>query len=315
MVGLIVRRLLIMIPLLLIVSFIVFSLVVLIPGDAAVTLAGGIDATPEGIEEVRQELNLDDPFLQRYFDWLGGVLQGDFGESLDTKQPISDEIQKRLPVTMSIVGLALALAIPFAVIIGVIGGLRPGSLVDRILMVLTSIGLSLPTFWVGLILVTLLAVQLGWLPPFGYTKFKEDPGEWFKHAIMPAIAIALPAAMSLSRQVRAGLADTMLTQFIRTAWAKGGNTKQVVVGHALKNSAIPAVTVLGLQIGALLGGSVIIEQIFSIPGMGTYLLNAVNTQDFPVIQAVDLLFVVIHVFDSLAVDITYGYLNPKVRTE
>jgi peptide/nickel transport system permease protein len=207
----------------------------------------------------------------------------------------------------------LSFAVPLALLSGTAGGLRPGSLFDRILLLMSSVALSLPTFWVGLIFVTIFAVQLGWLPPFGFTHFSDNPGDWLKHMIMPAIAVGLPGSCSLARQMRAGLADTMQAPFIRTAWAKGGGTRQVVVGHALKNSAMPAVTVLGLQVGALLGGTVIIEQIFSLPGIGTYMLNAVNSQDFPVIQAVALLFVVINVFASLAVDVTYGFLNPKVR--
>jgi peptide/nickel transport system permease protein len=168
---------------------------------------------------------------------------------------------------------------------------------------------------VALLLVTLFAVQLRWLPPFGYTPFGEDPWQWFRHLILPGIALALTTAAVLSRQIRAGLADTMSSAFVRTAWAKGGNTRQVVVGHALKTSAIPAVTVLGLQIGGILAGAVIIEQIFSLPGLGTYLLGAVGNKDVPVILAAALLLVVVNMLASLSVDIAYGFLNPKVRTE
>jgi peptide/nickel transport system permease protein len=313
MLGLIVRRLLLMIPLLLIVSFIVFGLVVLIPGDAAVTIAGGPDARPEAIAEVRHELRLDEPFLQRYVDWLNDILHGDFGNSLYTHEPITEELADRLPVTLGLAFAVMCLAIPAAMLVGVAGGLRPGSFFDRILLFLSSIAIAMPGFFVALLLVTIFAVELRWLPPFGFVKFTDNPLEWAKHMIMPATALALSAAAVLSRQVRGGLSDTMQAAFIRTGWAKGGSTRQVVVGHAFKNSAIPAVTVLGLQIGAILGGSVLIEQIFTIPGIGTYLLGAVNTQDVPVIQAAALLFVVIHVVANLGVDITYGYLNPKVR--
>jgi peptide/nickel transport system permease protein len=309
------RRLLMILPVLLIVSFLTYSLTALIPGDAAQTLAGGPDASPEAIEEVRAELHLDEPFFAQYGDWLGGVVQGDLGTSLYSGQSISDEIAERLPVTFSLALLALALALPFALLIGIRGGLHPGGIFDRSSLVGTSIAIAMPSFWVGLLLVSLFAVTLKWLPPFGYVPFTENPWEWFRHLLLPAVALGLVVSAVLSRQVRAGLSDTMDSAFVRTGWAKGGNTRQVVTGHALKTSAIPAVTVLGLQIGALLGGAVIIEQIFSLPGLGKYLLGAVQQQDIPVVLASALLLVVINMLASLAVDVTYGYLNPKVRTQ
>jgi peptide/nickel transport system permease protein len=307
------RRLLAIVPMLLIVSFVIFGLVTLIPGDAAVTLAGGIDAQPESVEQIRQELKLDEPFLVQYVDWLGGVVRLDFGDSLYSDEPIVDEVAERLPVTLGLAGLVFVLALAAALLFGITGGLRPGSLVDRVLLLLSSASISMPGFWVALLLVVIFAVELQWLPPFGYTEFAESPVEWFRRMILPASALALSTAAVVARQLRGGLADTMQSAFIRTAWAKGGSTRQVVVGHALKNSAIPAVTVLGLQVGVVLGGSVLIEQIFTIPGLGTYLLDAVNTQDLPAVQAVAVLFVIIQVGVSLVVDITYGFLNPKVR--
>lgn len=313
MLSLISRRLLALIPMLLIVTFIIFGLVTLIPGDAAVTLAGGVDAQPADIERVREGLDLDEPFLARYADWVGGVVRLDFGESLYSKAPISEELADRLPVTLGLAGLVLVFALAAALVVGIVGGLRPGSLLDRALLLLSSASISMPSFWVALLLVVFFAVQLQWLPPFGYTDFTDSPIEWLRGMILPASALALSTAAVLARQLRGGLADTMQSAFIRTAWAKGGTTRQVAVGHALKNSAIPAVTVLGLQATVILGGAVIIEQIFSIPGMGTYLLNAVNTQDLPAVQATAVLFVIIQVLISLAVDITYGYLNPKMR--
>ncbi|HEY8527580.1 MAG TPA: ABC transporter permease [Acidimicrobiales bacterium] len=313
MLGLVVRRLLVAIPMLLITSVLIFGLVVLIPGDAAVTLAGGPDAPPGAVEEVREELQLDEPLPAQYLDWLGGVVRLDFGDSLYSHEPITDELAERLPVTLGLAALVFGLAVPVALLVGVAGGLRPGSLLDRALMVGSGAFLAVPPFWIALVLVTLFAVRLGWLPPFGYVELRADPGEWFRRMIMPAAALALGMAAVLARQVRGGLADVMQAPYIRTAWAKGGSTRQVVVGHALKGSAMPAVTVLGLQVGVVLGSSVIIERIFTIPGLGTYLLEAVNAQDLPVVQGVALVFVVIHVVTSLLVDIAYGWLNPKVR--
>lgn len=313
MLGLIARRLLISLPLLLVMSFLVFSLVALIPGDVAATLAGGGGASPDAVQRIREELHLDDPFLVRYLDWLGGVLHLDLGHSLYTQQPVAAELAARIPVTLSLAVAVFVLVVPMALTVGVLGGLRPGGLIDRIMTVLTSLALAVPPFWAALVFVALFAIELRLLPPFGYTAFTDDPLRWLETIIMPATALALAAFAILSRQVRAGLADTMQAPFVRTAWAKGGNTRRVVVGHALKNSAIPAVTVLGLQIGSILGGTVIIEQIFGIPGLGRYMVEAVGAKDVPVIQAVTLLFVVANVLANLATDIAYGYLNPKVR--
>ena len=313
MLGLILKRLVVAIPLLFVMSFLVFSLVAFVPGDPAVTLAGGDAASPATVEQIRQELNLDEPFLVQYGDWLAGAVHFDFGNSLYTQQPVAEELARRLPVTMSLAIAVFILVIPQAVIVGEIGGLRPNAFLDRVLQFLTSLAVSMPPFWVALVLISIFAVNLGALPPYGYSPFTDGAGAWLQTIILPAIAIALACVAVLSRQVRAGLADTMQSSFIRTAWAKGGSTRQVVMGHALKNSAIPAVTVMGLQIGSILGGTVIIEQIFSIPGIGSYMLEAVTNKDVAVIQAVAILFVIANVIANLGVDITYGYLNPKVR--
>ncbi len=315
MIGLIVRRVLGAIPLLFVVSLGVFSLLSLVPGDAAVTLAGGLNATPDGIERVRDALHLNDPFLVQYWRWLRGVLSLDFGNSLASGAPIGSELGQRFVVTFGMVLVVFAFLVPLALAFGVAGGLRPGTRWDRALTVVTSAMLAMPGFWVAGLLVTVLAIKLRWLPPFGYTPFGDSPIGWAKGMIMPAVALSLASMAVLSRQVRAGLADTMQSAFIRTAWAKGGSTRQVVVGHALKNSAIPAVTVLGLQIAGLLGAGVVVEQIFAIPGLGSYLLGAINAQDLPVVQAVAMLFVVVNVLANLSVDIAYGFLNPKVRAE
>jgi peptide/nickel transport system permease protein len=278
-----------------------------------VTLAGGVDAQPEAVEQIRSDLDLDEPFVAQYLSWLGGAVRLDFGDSLFSGEPITEELSERVPVTLGLTALVLVLALVASLAVGIAGGLRPGGALDRLLLFLSSASISMPAFWVALLLVVVFAVELGWLPPFGYTEFTEDPAEWLRGMILPASALALSTAAVLSRQLRGGLADTMQSAFIRTAWAKGGSTRQVVVGHALKNSAIPAVTVLGLQVGVILGGTVLIEQIFSIPGLGTYMLEAVRTQDLPAVQAVAVMFVLIQVTVSLLVDISYGYLNPKVR--
>lgn len=313
MFALIARRLLSIVPTALVVSFVVFLLVYLVPGDAAVTLAGGSDASPETIAQIRADLGLDRPFLRQYVSWLGDAVRFDFGNSLLTGRGIWGELVDRFAVTGSVALAALALIVPVALVVGIAGGLRPGSLTDRVTQIGASVALALPGFWVAMLLVTVFAVQLRWLPPFGYASFTDDPLEWARHVVMPAISLGLTATAVLSRQLRAGLADTMSSAFIRTAWAKGGSTLQVVGGHALKPSAMPAVTVLGLQIGVLLGGSVIVEQIFTLPGVGNYLLTAIRSQDIPVVQAVLIFYAGISILANLAVDLAYGYLNPKVR--
>lgn len=313
MINLVLRRLAASIPLLLAMSFLVFSMIALVPGDAAVTLAGGDSATPEAIERIRAELKLDEPFLAQYGDWLGGAVTLDFGNSLFTQRPVMEEIAQRLPVTLGLAVVVFAIVIPGGFLIGLLGGLRPGGVFDRWLMFLSSVAVSMPPFWLGMLLVSVFAVSLGWLPPFGYVEFAESPLDWLRSLIMPAVALALGGVAIVSRQLRAGLADTMQSPYIRTAWAKGGSTRQVVVGHALKNSSIPAVTVLGLLVGSILGSTVIVEQLFNIPGIGAYMVAAVSNKDVPVIQATALLFVLAYVVANLIVDIMYGWLNPKVR--
>jgi peptide/nickel transport system permease protein len=310
----VVRRLALLVPLLLVVSVGIFALIDLVPGDAAVALAGGADAPPGAIEAVRAELHLDQPFLVRYGSWLSNAVRFDFGESLFSGREIGPELGERLMVTGSLAIAALVFILPVALLTGIVSGLRPGGVADRFILFGSSLAFAMPGFWVALLLVSLFAVDLHWLPPLGYTAFTDDPGDWLRGILMPAIALGLVTAAVLSRQLRAGLADVMQAPYIRTAWAKGGRPVQVVVGHALKNSAMPAVTVLGLQIGTLLGGSVIIEDVFAIPGIGRYLLEAIRSQDIPVVQAVALFFVVLNVAANLVVDITYGLLNPKVRT-
>jgi peptide/nickel transport system permease protein len=310
---LIARRLVALVPTLLVVSFVVFSLVTLIPGDASVQLAGGMNATPEKIAEVEEELGLNDPFLVQYWDWLKDAVRLDFGESLVSGQSVSEEIKSLLPVTGSIVLFGVFIGVLIGVPVGLISGMRPGSRTDRGLMFGTTLGIAVPNFWLAMVLITIFAINLGWFPAVGFTRFSDSPTEWLRSVTLPALALAVGVAASMARQVRAAIADTMNSSFIRTSWAKGGTTLNVVGKHAFKNSAIPAVTVLGLQLGALLGGAVLVEQIFSIPGMGTYLLRAVFGLDLPVIQGVAVMFVLIYTILSLLVDISYGLLNPKVR--
>lgn len=317
MLGLVVRRVLSLIPILLIVSFVVFMLTELVPGDAAVTIAGGADATPERIEQVRTQLGLDRPVLERYGDWLSDAVQLDFGRSLLNQQgpTIAEEIETRLPITFSIAIAGLLISMLIGIPLGILSGLRPGATVDRASVTATSIGLAIPSFVVALFLINTFAIDLGWLPALSnrYVPITEDPGGWLRWVALPALSIGVFAGASVARQVRAAIIDALQSNYVRTALSVGMGTRKTVVKYAFKNAAIPAVTVLGLQLSGLLGGVVIIEQIFSIPGLGTYLLRALTAPDVPVIQAVTLTFVIIHVLMNLVVDISYGYLNPRVR--
>lgn len=313
MISLAIRRLLSVVPLLAIVSFALFSMVTLVPGDAATTLAGGADASAEDIARIRTGLGLDQPFLVQYGHWLADVVRLDFGHSLTSGQPVAQELLARIPVTVSLVMVTMMVTIPVSIALGLVSGLRAGHGDDRVVLAGTSLAIAMPPFWVALLLVSVFAVGLKWLPPAGYTPFGEDAVGWLERIILPAIALAAFPIAVLVRQLRGGLVETMGKAFVRTAWAKGGSARHVIVGHAVKSAAMPAVTVLGLQLATLMGGSVVIEQVFTIPGIGSYLLEAINTHDLPAIQAVALLFVLMNVVVNLAVDLTYGYLNPKVR--
>ena len=264
---------------------------------------------------MRTQLGLDRPVLERYGDWLGDAVQLDFGSSLlnRTGPTISEEIATRLPVTFSIAVFGLLVSVLIGIPLGILSGMRPGARIDRASVTGTSIGLAIPSFVVALFLITAFALDRNWFPALGYTPFGEDPWEWLRSITLPALSIGVFAGASIARQVRAAIIDALQSNYIRTALSVGTPTGKTVVKYAFKNAAIPAVTVLGLQLSGLLGGVVIIEQIFSIPGLGTYLLRALSAPDVPVIQAVTITFVIIHVVMNLAVDISYGFLNPRVR--
>lgn len=314
MARLVAQRLLMIIPLLLVVSFGVTSLVHLIPGDAATSLAGGQDASIERIERIREQFHLDDPIVVQYGRWLGDAVQGDFGDSLRSGRPIMDTLPGRIGVTAQLVALTLVMILLIVAVVGAASSLRPGGLVDRGIYALTNLGIAAPAFLLGIGMIVLLAVRYKVLPPFGYEPFSESPWEWFRHMVMPAAALAaLPGAM-VARQLQGGISDTVQAPYVRTAWAKGGTTARVMGRHVIRNSAMPAVTVLGLQIGALLGGAVITERIFNLPGLGTYMLDGITYQDLPVIQAVAVFFVIARLLVNLVVDVSYGILDPRVRT-
>jgi peptide/nickel transport system permease protein len=310
---LIVRRLISVPPVLLVVSFAVFLLLELVPGNPAVTLAGGASATPAQIARVRRQLHLNDPVLVQYWHWLWGVLHLNFGKSLATGLPVSTQLASRFPVTLSLVVAASVVAIVIGVPLGVASGLRPHSVIDAGARAISSVGVAMPNFWLAVILVSAFAVQVKLFPSSGFTQPTSSFAQWARDIVLPALALGIAVAAALARQLRGAIVDVMDAPYVRTAWAKGITRSRVVSRHVLKNAAMPAITVLGLQIGYLLGGAVIIEQIFAIPGLGTYMLQGITDHDLPVVQGVALLFVLFQMGMSLLVDLSYGYLNPKVR--
>lgn len=307
------KRVAALIPMLLIVSFVVYSLLLLVPGDPAVTLAGD-NPTLEQIEATRERLGLDDPMVVQYGRWLVDAVQGDLGTSLYSSRSVTDAVVSRLPVTMSLTAAAVLVALVIAVPAGLLAARRPGGAADRLTTLGSSVGVAVPSFWVALILIIVLGHQTGLLPYVGYVGLSESPVEWLKHIALPAMALGAAAAAETSRQLRGAMVDVLGADYIRTARANGLRGRVVMLKHALKNAASPVLTVLGVQVTFLLGGSVIVEQMFGIPGLGSLAIDAVLARDIPMIQGVVLVAVVVSVLVNLAVDLAYVALNPRMRT-
>lgn len=306
------RRLAFTIPLLLVVTFLIYSLVVLVPGDPAVALAGA-NPTPEQIATVRQNLGLNDPFLVRYWGWLSNAFHGDLGTSLFTHVQVWDSIMTRLPVTLSLTFLAMLFAAIFGLALGLVAGLRPGSWIDRFATIFASIGIALPYFWVGMVLVLLFAINTRALPAVGFVGITDNPLQWFLHLLLPAFSLSLASMAVVARQTRASVVNVMSEDYIRTADAKGLSRMRVVGKHALKNASIPVVTSFGIEITRLIGGTVVIEQLFVLPGLGQLIYQSVFQRDFPTVQGVLLFVAVMVLLVNLIVDVSYGYFNPRIR--
>jgi peptide/nickel transport system permease protein len=309
---LVARRLATTVPALLGVMLVALLLLELMPGDPARIMAGD-NATPEGVAAIRSDLRLDEPVWERFAHYVGGVVRGDLGRSPGSHQPVWARISSALPVTLSLGAVALLFAVLIAVPAGTWAALRRGRFVDRAVAAAASIFQAVPPFVVGLALVILLAVDRSWLPPGDFVPLEEDPWEWFRHLLLPASALSLSAAAELARQTRGALVDTFEQDYIRALRAKGLQERWVVGKHAAKNAATPVVTVLGLQVGRILGGAVVVELIFGMHGFGTLALNAVVTRDVVLIQGVVLVSAIAVLLANLAVDVTYGYLNPRAR--
>ncbi|MGE3448426.1 MAG: ABC transporter permease [Microbacteriaceae bacterium] len=311
MLRLCLNRVLAAIPTLLIVSIGVFLLISLAPGDPAVTLAGP-EATREQIAEIRHELGLDRPLVAQYGSWLADAVRLDFGDSLVRGEPIADAILERFPVTFGLALSAALFATMVAMTLGVSAAMRPGGLIDRAARLIATSAIAIPSFWLAPLLVIALAVERRLLPSSGYVPFTESPGQWLRHMAIPAATLGFFMSAYVGRQLRTSLLEVFESGYIRTLWAAGCRHR-VVVGHALRNASIPSITVFGVQFGTLLGGSIIIEEIFAIPGLGDYMLRAITAGDIPAVQGATILFALVQVTITILVDLSYGLLNPKVR--
>lgn len=306
------RRLLAAIPMLFVMSIIVFSLVLMVPGDPALTLAGD-NASEAQVEAIRESLGLNKPLVQQYLDWLSGAVRGDLGTSLLSSRGVTETIMSKLPITMSLAFGAIFLGILIGVPAGMVAALKRGKMLDRGATLGASIGVAMPNFWLGLVLVLIFAVNNPWLPASGYVCLTDDPFQWARHLVLPALTLGTAAAAEITRQLRGSLSDVLAHDYVRTAEAKGLRRWVVVGKHATKNASIPVVTVLGLQFSLLLGGTVAVERVFGIPGLGTEIVNSVLGRDLPMIQGIVFFTTLAVVVINLVVDITYGFLNPKVR--
>ena len=312
----IIRRLLLLAPIMLGVSFLTFAIFRVIPGDAAVIICG-FQCTPETLHDIRHELGLDEPFYEQYGDWLKGVVTGDLGESYHTKLSVTSELESRLPVTAELTIMALILALVLGIPPGVLSAVRPGTMADWVARFSSVLWLSVPNFYLGILIITFGATWFGWSPPNFATGetvgFFEDPWRNLQTFFFPALVLALAIAAVIMRLTRSSMLEVMRNDYIRTAWSKGLRERAVVWRHALKNAMIPVLTIIGVQVGLLIGGSVIIESVFALNGIGFYLLVAILSRDLLVVQSLVLLFAVTFVVANLVVDLAYAWLDPRIR--
>ena len=312
MIEFLVRRAFISAVTLVLISLIVFTGVRMIPGDPARVMAG-TDADAAGLEEVREKYGLHDPIPVQYVRWIGLALRGDLGESIRTRQSVAWTVAIKLPITVELACLALLVALALAIPAGVLAAVRRNTAWDVLASAASLCGVSIPNFWLGIMLILLVSVRLGWLPASGFVPLFEDPVANVKRMLMPALVLGTALAAVLMRQTRNAMIEVLSADYIRTARSKGLAGFAVVVRHALRNALIPVVTILGLQMGALMGGAVVTESIFVLPGFGRLIVEAVFTRDYPVVQGVVLITASSYVLINLLVDISYTVLNPRIR--
>lgn len=307
------RRLALLVPTLLGVSVLVFVLVRLLPGDATTLQLQDARATASDEAALRHQLGLDQPIYVQYATWLGTLLHGDLGHSFKSRNPVTDELSGRIPVTLELGVLALLISAAIAIPIGVLSASRQDTWVDYVSRSAAIGLLAIPGFWLGTLVITLPSVWWQWTPPLRYTRLFDDPSRNLLNVIVPAVILGLGLAGGLMRLIRTQMLEVLRQDFMRTAAAKGLAEHSIVLRHGLKNAFIPAITAIGLQLSLLISGTVVLESIFVLPGMGRYLLESVQARDYPAIQALNLLFATVIVVANLLVDLLYGWLDPRVR--
>ena len=312
MLKVILRRLAFAVPLMWVVATISFFLVSFIPGDPARTIAGDA-ATEDQIEQVRKSLGLDKPLMVQYFVWLGQILRGDFGTSIISQQPTLEAIAPTLPITTTIAVLATLTSFIVGITLGTLAVVR-GGLVDRVVRIYAGIAHALPNFWFAVLLILVFAIKLDWFPAINWTRFSDSPIDWVKSWVLPVAAVSLAGGASVARQARAALLITLSRDYIRTLMAVGIKRNSVLFKHGLRNAAAPVLTVLGFQFIGLLGGSIIIEQVFALPGLGGLVQRSILMKDVPIVQGAVIFAALMVVVVNLVIDLAYAWLNPKVRT-
>jgi peptide/nickel transport system permease protein len=312
MTGFVIRRVLTTIPVMAFVALFVFSLLYIAPGDPAAVIAGD-QASVEDIERIRHGLGLDRPFLVRFAEWTWQVLQGDLGTSMFTGLPVTELIKQRIEPTLSLMAVTLVFAISVAVPIGVLAAWKAGSLLDRLFMAFAVLGFSVPVFVAGYVLAYVFALQLDWLPVQGYTPLSQGVWPWLENLILPAIALGFVYIALIARTTRAAMLEVLSQDYVRTARAKGMSESGILFLHALKNAAVPIVTVVGIGIALLIGGAVVTESVFAIPGLGRLTIDAIVRRDYPLIQGIVLMFSLVYVLVNLAIDLLYTVVDPRIR--
>jgi peptide/nickel transport system permease protein len=305
-------RLLSVIPVMAVVAVMVFLLVRLAPGDPAAILAGD-NATPEHIEQVRQELGFNRPLWEQFYVSLSGFVRGDLGTSIFSHEPVAQLILQRAEPTVSVALCTLVMAVVIAVLLGVLAAATAGTWLDRWVMGFAALGLSVPAFVIGYLLIFLIAMQLRWLPVQGYTPITAGFGPWLQHMVLPSITLSLSYIALISRITRATMLEVLAEDYIRTADAKGVRPPRRLLRHALKNAAVPIITIVGIGFALLIGGVVITETVFNIPGIGRLVVDAIGRRDYPVIQGTVLVFSAVYVLINLLIDLSYGLFDPRIR--
>ena len=318
--GYIAKRTLLFIPTLLLVTVVIFALLRVVPGDPAVMLlsggAGGGDEqeySQEQLADLRAKLGTDKPIVIQYFTWAGNMLRLDFGTSFFYETPVSDDLKQKFPVTLELSILATLLAIIVAVPLGVISAIKQDTLGDYVTRIITIAGVAMPSFWLAILMIFVLVLTFGWMPPIVYANLWEDPAANLKQMFFPALALGFSNMAFIARVTRSAMLEVFREDYIRTARSKGLAEKIVIFRHALKNALLPVVTISGYEFGRLLGGTVIIEVIFMVPGMGRLLVTSIFHRDFPEIQAIIVLITVLVLVLNMALDLVYAWLNPRIR--